>query len=183
MIVLASQAVATVVDFDDIASGTDLVGSYAGITWGTSTSQSYNSNTGNFTTYGDASYANAASGPNFVYNGWGAQDLSFTFEGGPVTFTGASFAAPIPDLIWGKATQIRFHDDLGNYSAWLNVTTTPTFLTAGFVGSTTVFVEYNGTGPQQYTMDDVTFEAVPEPASMFALGAGVLAIARRRRQS
>jgi hypothetical protein len=85
---------------------------------------------------------------------------------------------------------VRVHDDLGNFSGWLDLTVAPTFLAAGFSGSTTIYVERRGGvgyppfgEARWYSMDDITYEAVPEPASVLLLGSGLIGLTRLRRRS
>lgn len=180
----ALPAAATVINFDDLGNLTDLASvSYAGVTWGVSFTDTFGGNQGSFVTYNNTTYAQAASAPNYVYNGWGAQDLTFTFDGGPVTtFDGAYFALAGASL-WANAARVRMLDDLGNFTGWLDLTAAPQYLACNFAGSTTIKVQYDGTGPQQYTMDDVTYNTVPEPTSLATIGLGIAGlIAKRRRK-
>ncbi len=175
---------ATVLDFENLSEGHHLSDApYGGITWGTSTDDSFNGSVGSFVASKiTAGYAMASSGTTYLYNAWGVNRLSFTFDSGPTTFNGAYFAQVQGPLAWSIATKIRFSDDLGDQSSWLNLTEAPQYLSANFVGATTIYVEHDGGGPNEYTMDDVRFaEPVPEPEMLPALGVGVFAVCRRRR--
>jgi hypothetical protein len=81
------------------------------------------------------------------------------------------------------------HDVLVATSPVITLTRSGTFLASGYGGLVdsvvvnTTFVGY----PPYYVLDDIKFQAVPEPATLGLLGTGVAAIAarvaRRRRSS
>lgn len=106
----------------------------------------------------------------------------------PVTFTGADFARfPMSAGPEEDAKQVRFLDDQGNASEWLDIGSSWTFLAADFTNSRRIYVER--TGGNWFAMDNLTYtttNAVPEPSSaLLALSAVVPALgiagARRRR--
>ena len=185
---LPASVFAVVVNFDDLPNGPVPVG-YQGLTWGTSSDHAVPGQTGSFTVSNSLSYATPHSAPNYVYNSYGPDNLWFSFAG-PVSFSGAWFAnaGATPGH---KAEEVRFRDDLGNLSAWLNLSDAPQFLDASFSGSTTVYVERRGgVGGSEtlgdgrwYTMDDVTYDAVPEPSTILLVGGGLLALFAQRRKS
>jgi hypothetical protein len=186
---MPAAALAAVVTFDDVPPGPVPAG-YEGLTWGTSSDDAVPGFTGYFSVSGDASYATPHSAPNYVYNAWGPNNLWFSFASPVISFTGAWFARAVGASDDYEADRVRLRDDLGNVSAWLDLTVAPQFLSAGFLGSTTVYVERAGgvggtTGgnARWYTMDDVTYEPVPEPATMLLVGGGLLGLYARRRRA
>ena len=194
-VVSATVAQAAIVDFEGLphASLTGIYANYAGVTWGTSTTRTTYS--GNLPWWADSnsSYSTPHSGANYVYNGGGVDDLWFDF-GSQVSFTGAWFAHGFGSLQFGGwASDVRFRDDLGNYSSWLSLSTTPQWLNASFAGATKIWVERAplSTNNLWYTMDDVTYGAydpgpgaVPElpPFALAALGLIPLGLKLRRRK-
>jgi len=184
-LLIIGNANASIVTFDDISTG-QIPSGYAGLTWGTSTIDSYNGNTG-YWSVNSGSYAIPHSGSQFVFNTWGPNNLSFSFSS-PTLFNGAWFATAGSDPN-NQATQVRLSDNLGNVTGWLPLQSAPQFLTANFSGSTTIYVERQGAANDSngawYTMDDVTYNgraSVPLPASLllFAPAMAGLAVIRRR---
>jgi hypothetical protein len=159
IMICSTNVYSEVVNFDDLPETYHLYGSnYAGITWG------YSHLSGDI--YGGFSkppydYSIPHSYPNYVSNGYGVNNLSFTFSN-KVNFQGAWFAKTAtsdPD------TKVRFIDNHGNHSDWLTLGSTPQYLSADFKSSKTIYVERTatkdiyGVGAKSnwYSMDDVTY--------------------------
>ena len=165
-----------VVDFEGLSQNYGLYGTnYAGITWNAEKV------IGNIYSalgvppydqlkadYG-SDYSVAHSGSNYVANIYGANNLSFTFDN-RVNFNGAWFADTHGS---DSTTKIRLHDDLGHYSNWLTLGSTPKYLETNFTGSKTIYIErtatnkisWNGNTPTYsnwYSMDDVTYAEKPK---------------------
>lgn len=176
LLAFAGVANATVVDFDSLTWDTNLTGTgYSGITWGTSTDKA-EGYTGSWHTPDSVGYVTPINGtphslPMCVLNWYGPDNLWFEFPT-PVYFNGAWFSQAginaLPD--------VRFYDNLGNVSGWMTVQNTSKWLNAGFTGSTRIYVERrlaaypDYKGSEYYLMDDVTYNAVPEPSSLLAVG-------------
>ncbi len=181
---LTGAAQAVTVTFDDIGTGS-VLSSYAGITWGTSSIDSYYGYEGYWAVAG-MGYAVPHSSPQMVLNTWGPNDLWFSFSA-PVTFNGAWFATAGANPE-NRATEVRMRDNLGNTTGWLALQSQPQYLAADFIGSTTIYIErIGGSNPYNagwYTMDDVTYNggAVPIPGAilLFAPALAGLAAVRRR---
>ncbi len=186
-LLLAAASQAYVVTFDDLAPFTSLDNStYGGVLFGNS-SENAAADSGFFVVDNETDYSAAHSGHNYVFNGYGPNNLWFDF-GTQVEFNGAWFASVFGLDVADQAQQVRFHDDQGNTSDWLTLSDTPQYLDASFSGSTRVYVERSGGQDlsQWYGMDDVTYNGagappVPEPGTMVALGLGIAALVRRRR--
>lgn len=188
-LLMAAVSQAYVVTFDDLAPFTSLDNAtYAGVYFGSS-SQDSTIDTGFFVVYNGSDYAAAHSGSNYIFDGYGPNNLYFDF-GGPVDFQGAWFSSTFGLGAEDEATKVRFHDDLGNVSNWLDLSDTSQYLDASFSGSTRVYVERAG-GPnasQWYAMDDLTYNGgkqppVPEPATLISLSLGAAAILRKRHKA
>jgi hypothetical protein len=199
LMLCTSYANAAVINFDDIGlsgGALEVPAGYAGLTWGTSTEDSVLGNIGSWYAWDLTSYSAPHSTNNFVYNSYAPNNLWFSFAGPVATFNGAWFTRAFGSV--SQADQVRVKDDLGNVSAWLDLTDTPQFLAAGFAGSTTIWVERQGStvvypefGPARwYTMDDVTYEkgdgrgSTPELSTWMLLacsGLAGLGLWRRRK--
>lgn len=134
---------------------------YGGINW-----------LGNWTSYGfDQPPYNPSSPPNRVYDEAGYPGDTFTFVNpSGAVFNGAWFAGFSTvtfdlyngaNLVWTSAT--------------LQTSDTPTWLGAGYSGLVTT-VEVYSPSPDQFVMDDVTYNgtSTPEPGTMLLLGTGLL---------
>jgi len=175
----SGAAKATVINFDSFTSGSAVPSDYAGLTWGTSIDSTIANQTGYWSVYNNTSYSIPHSSQNYVYNTYGPDNLWFQFST-PVTFDGAWFTEAFGVGEY-QATEVRFTDDLGDATGWLDLNNTPQFLAANFIGATTIYVQRQGASgagsPLVYTMDDITFEAnsapVPEPSTFLLFFAGL----------
>ncbi|MBI5706045.1 MAG: PEP-CTERM sorting domain-containing protein [Armatimonadetes bacterium] len=156
---------ATIVNFDDLSGQAAVADGYGGITWSVGGWEHYD---------WDQNPYNAHSLHQRVYS---YSNGVFEFSS-DVVFNGAWFAGQ-------DSTSVSFdlYDD-GNLvasSGSMNTSATPTWLGSGYGGMVDkVKVVSNAYG--FFVMDDVTYNAVPEPASIAALAGGALVVLRRRRK-
>lgn len=158
---IGGSASAVVLDFEDLSGQSAMVDGYGGVAdWGTWEHYDW-----------EQSPYTAASGSQRIYS---PSDQSFSFAG-DVVFNGAFVAGqalPVSFLMYNDGVPVFT-------SAVLVPSDVPTFLASGYAGAVDK-VEVIGV-PANYVLDDVSFDAVPEPASLVALGVGALALIRRRR--
>jgi len=160
-------AYATVISFDDLNQG-PVPNSYAGLTWGTSILSRPYADSTSFSVDSNPEYSTPHSSPNFILNGYGVPELWFEFPA-PVSFNGAWFAAPKNNSF--AAQKIRFVDDLGHTSNWLELTNTPQYLSANFYGSKKIYVQptlvfnVNQINGGWYSMDDIQYESISSPST------------------
>jgi hypothetical protein len=145
-----------VVNFDAIplAPNTDqqLI-NYAGITWDYGLPDYWGGYDGGWWVCNDPSYATPASSPNYVFNGYGAIDPGFSFYS-PVDFYGAYFMTPDSGLNPSAVRFVGYVSGVPTYwSSWLTLSSTPTYLYAGFPNVDRVVVEMDGSG--WFAMDDL----------------------------
>ena len=164
----AVPSFATVINFDDLVGQNLLSPGYAGIAdWGT-------------WTYYDSVQPpyNPSSGLQRVYNNSDG-DIKFGFQ---ATFQGAflngngdgnGFAPESFTMLLGGQVVAQSAD------AHLDGSGVGVFLNSGYNGLVDEVI-VNGT-QDFYIMDDFTINAVPEPASLIAMGLGLAAFARKRR--
>lgn len=164
------NASATVVNFDDLPAGLVPDG-YAGLTWGTSTLSQPYAESASFSVYGSLTYSTPHSAPKFILNNYGVPDLWFAFPF-PVNFKGAWVAAPLNNSL--AAQKIRFVDDRGQTTDWLDLTSTPQYLAANFNDSKKIFVQPTGiyagvpSNGGWYAMDDITYDAISTPTRVLS---------------
>ncbi len=168
----AGSLSATVINFDDLDQGAVVPNNYAGLTWGTSTLSRPYADFTSFVVNGNMDYSTPHSSPNFILNGYGVPDLWFEFPS-PANFCGAWLAAPKIERF--PAQKVRFADDLGQTSVWLELTDTPQYLAANFSGSRKIYVQPAGVYPGGsggltdggwYTMDDIAYEYASDPVEV-----------------
>ena len=169
------SADATIINFDDLEQASVPDG-YAGLTWGSSILSRPSADSTSFYVNADQSYATPHSSPNYVLNGYGVPDLWFEFPSA-VNFKGAWFATAQnnaqndPQINKLAAQRVRLVDDLGQTSAWLELTEAPQYLAADFPNSKRIYVQpagvYDGNASLGgwYTMDDISYEPVSTPVT------------------
>lgn len=176
---LTSIANATVLTFEDLTNSeaAPIPAGYGGFNWDSG-----------WYLYNDDIYPNPAhSGHYGIVNNFGndplglqiSSDSSFDFNGAWVS--GWSFNSP-------QVLKAQGFDQFGNLlaeTAWLEIAVgVNSYLQADFAGVYRV----NFVGGQYFTIDDFTFnenqKPVPEPASIFLIGTGIVGLmgARRRKK-
>ena len=160
-----SASTTHIIDFEDLSGQAAVPSNYAGF-------QSW----GNFEHYGWSQPPyNAHSGEQRVYSD-GSMDILI---GHDISFEGAWFAG-----YYTASFSLYDGGTLVHESAPIDLSETPTFAASGYTGPVDRVV-INAT-PGQFVMDDFQYsdtKAVPEPASMAALGLGALGIVKRRRKA
>ena len=179
---IASAAHASVIDFDDLDANNKLASigkynPYDGITWATSWYLGA-------TTY--AGYDNGAhSGNQFVANGFGVNNLSFSSTTA-FDFVGAWFATPNTNGAHATWINVSAYDALNNLigsTGNVEIGSNYAFVAGNFLNASRITVSRD---KGFFIMDDVTLGApasVPEPGplALLAVAAGALALNRRRR--
>lgn len=172
--IAAPFASATVVTFDDLTDDGLVPANYAGLDWSASSWFQYGGEQAPYTPHS------------------GDRRATLGFDGGsatsaigfltPSTFQGAWFAGF--DGV-NVAIDLYFGGSLVASTSLLDLSDSPTFLGSGYAGLVDRLV-FRSNDPAFFVMDDLTFAAVPEPASG-ALALGGLAVAalviRRRKTS
>jgi hypothetical protein len=171
----APSATADTLDFEefpDSFSTAAFDGSYGGIDWGTGLWQHY-------APYPEGWYL--PNGVNAIYGAYPAQPnpVSFSFEDGGRVFEGASFNGAVSQTL---QYLLYSGDTLVHTSAEFELTALDpmSFYESGYSGVVDR-VEIHSEVPSYWIMDDVTFSAVPEPATAILCAAALLAGAGVRR--
>lgn len=170
----APFASATVVTFDDLTDDGLVPADYAGLDWSASSWFQYG---------GEQSPYTPHSGDRRATLGFdGSSATSAIGFLTPSSFQGAWFAGF--DGV-NVAIDLYFAGSLVASTSLLNLSDSPAFLGSGYAGLVDRLV-FRSNDPAFFVMDDLTFSAVPEPASG-ALALGGLAVAalviRRRKTS
>lgn len=179
---IASAAHASVISFDDLDASNKLASigkynPYDGITWANSWYLGPN-------TY--AGYDNGAhSGTQFVLNGFGVNNLSFSSTTA-FDFVGAWFATPNTNGAHASWINVSAYDALNNLigsTGNMTIGNTYSFIQANFKNASKITVSRDA---GFFVMDDVTLgdpASVPEPAplALLTVALGALVMQRRRR--
>jgi hypothetical protein len=181
----------TVIDFDDLSYDTDLTGSgYAGLTWETGNEgyQDIDSpHYGYWAVPPSDVITHPYSQPHCVDNGWGATLMGIGFPE-TVNVLGAYFASVGSSSPW-LTTGVRVHGYLDDSEVavtdWFNdIDTTPNWFAVNLSGVNRIVIESVTVKDNAgfYSMDDLTYTVVPEPATilLFSLGVPILSGLRKR---
>lgn len=163
------------VGFDDLTPLQSVPSTYGGVIWGVGQG-GFGGHTGQETVITAADGGFPKSAPNCVVNEWGVTQLMIHFTAGHVNFQGAyfsrygsvqSFWAPLVGFVG-----FRTEDDPNPYLIAMQLGPRPTFLAANFPDVVKVQITAaagpNGSGGW-YSMDDLTYTPVPEPAGWLTL--------------
>jgi len=187
LVMLAAPAKGVVVNFDDLPVWHDLTGTaYAGLTW----------EQGSPGLHGDAGFWCSVSGgytypnslPNVVDNGAGCSLIGIGFPS--AADVAGAYLAVIGNITEWGTEGVRVHGYLagqlvGSTDWFTNITATPTWFDMSLLRSVDRIVFESLPQSENagfFSMDDLTFTYIPEPAGLAAIGfAGTCLLARRRR--
>ena len=174
-VVFVSAAIAdqtVVLNFDDLPTQSYdfLPFNYGGLTWDNYHNLGYPLESRTWcwkSESADPPYSQPHSGDNYLFPGWGVNNLGFALPEARNQLAGAWFAKDH----FEASGNVRFNGfdsahHLIQQSNWLNVTDTPQYLAADF--SSVARIEVESQGVLFFTMDDLTY-TVPEPGSMVLL--------------
>ncbi|NIA20440.1 MAG: PEP-CTERM sorting domain-containing protein [Anaerolineaceae bacterium] len=187
VVTIGSVAVAApvVVDFDDLSYSYVLTGSgYAGLTWEAGNA-GYQSNPGRWITPTDTNdYPHSL--PHNAINAWGCTLIGIGFPQ-PVDVLGAYFAAQGVSSGWTSG--VRVHGYLGGNpvgtTGWFNdIDDVADWFAIGLSNVDRIVVESVpiSLGGGWFGMDDLTYNVVPEPATLSLLGLGIAGLVARKRR-
>ena len=178
---------AVTVNFDDLGKSSGTIGRsfdqiYAGVDWGDDDNERFISES----VY--SAYSEPASGDNYIYNNGGDNAMiDFSFIDSSAYLIGAYFAKASQNNSSYSADKVRFvgldaDDNPVEMSDWLNLTDTAQFLSADFDPVFRILVERDTGDTGKYSMDDLKYAIIPEPASLglVVLGAFVFSAGKKR---
>lgn len=174
------QATATILTFDDLPLQQAIPETYGGIVWEVGM-DGYSGHTGSLIALSAQDGAYPKTQPVGLVNEWGVRRVVIRFESGQADFHGAWFGR-YGDLssFWAGAVGFvgfRTEDDPCPYLAAMTLSTKPAPLYVDFRGVVKVQITAaagaNGSGGW-YTLDDLSYTPVPEPASVAGPGGALL---------
>ena len=154
---------------------------YDNIDWGNDDNQRFISES----VYPD--YSQPASGDNYIYNHGADNAMIDFFLDDDAYLIGAHFAKGSQNYLPYSAEKVRFvgldnQEQRIQESGWLILTNTPQFLSANFDPVYRIVVERDAGDVGKYTMDDLQYDIVPEPASLSLIALGAIVFSTRKKK-
>jgi hypothetical protein len=163
-----------VVDFNipGIADSDPVPTNYAGLTWDSGWAVGLESE--------DPDFSEPKSGDQYAYNAFGKNNLGFSLPSPGDSLVGAWFTKEEVSPTSVKFKGLNASGVVEEETGWLELSDTPQYLAANFSPHARIEVEFDDEVKAYFTMDDIAYSPVPEPATIAVLGLGGLLLRKRK---